>query len=531
MTTPSALRFEHHEEPFGIGEDRPRLSWQVRTDAPGWVQTAYELEVGPDAGSLASYGRVDSAEQLLQPWPARPLASRERAAARVRVWGNDDGGPSEWSPVAWVEAGLLDAGGLAGRHDPSVLDEDSASDEPASRLSTTFELDGGVASARLYASAHGIYVATINGRRVGQDLLAPGWTSYHHRLRYQTYDVADYLQPGTNVIGFEVADGWWRGNLGFQEKRNKYGNRTARDRPAGNRRRRRPASPSSARTNRGWRAAVPCSPPTCTTAKRTTHGWRIGLGGSGAGAGARRCRGLRRRPPGGTRRAAGPRHRRAARPGGAAPRRPERPSSTSARTSWGTCGSACAARPAPRWCCGTPRCWNTANSASARSALPGRPTPTSCAGPACGIRRRQQDIPNSPSTASATSRWAAGRASWTPEAFTAVVVHSELRAPALRVLRAHAEPAALQRGVGHARQLRGRAHRLPAAQRAARLDGRLPDLCLHRVLPLPDPRLHRVLAEGPGRRAGNRRAAAAGGPGSDLRQAAVPHPPRDGRLG
>ena len=108
MTTPSALRFEHHEEPFGIGEDRPRLSWQVRTDAAGWVQTAYELELGPDAGSLVSYGRVDSAEQLLQPWPARPLASRERVAARVRVWGND-GGPSEWSPVAWVEAALLDA--------------------------------------------------------------------------------------------------------------------------------------------------------------------------------------------------------------------------------------------------------------------------------------------------------------------------------------------------------------------------------------------------------------------------------------
>jgi alpha-L-rhamnosidase len=226
MTTPSALRFEHHEEPFGIGEDRPRLSWQVRTDAPGWVQTAYELELGPDAGSLVSYGRVDSAEQLLQPWPARPLASRERVAARVRVWGND-GGPSEWSPLAWVEAGLLDAVDWQAAMIRPSWDEESASDEPASRLSTTFEMNGDVASARLYASAHGLYVATINGRRVGQDLLAPGWTSYHHRLRYQTYDVAGYLRPGTNVIGFEVADGWWRGNLGFQDKRNKYGDRTA----------------------------------------------------------------------------------------------------------------------------------------------------------------------------------------------------------------------------------------------------------------------------------------------------------------
>ncbi|MGN7251701.1 family 78 glycoside hydrolase catalytic domain [Arthrobacter sp. SAFR-014] len=226
MTTPSALRFEHHEEPFGIGKDRPRLSWQVRTDAPGWVQKAYELELGPAEGTLVSYGRVDSTEQLLQPWPAAPLASRERVAARVRVWGNDDAGPSAWSPVAFVEAGLLNGDDWHASMIRPGWEDDSAAPEPAARLSRTFEVTGPVASARLYASAHGIYVASINGRRVGRDLLAPGWTSYHHRLRYQTYDVAEYLRQGTNVIGFEVADGWWRGQLGFQEKRNTYGNRT-----------------------------------------------------------------------------------------------------------------------------------------------------------------------------------------------------------------------------------------------------------------------------------------------------------------
>ena len=76
-------------------------------------------------------------------------------------------------------------------------------------------MDGDVASARLYATAHGIYVAEINGRRVGDDALAPGWTSYHRRLRYQTYDVTGLLRPGANAIGFQVADGWWRGRLGF----------------------------------------------------------------------------------------------------------------------------------------------------------------------------------------------------------------------------------------------------------------------------------------------------------------------------
>ncbi|MBP1133788.1 alpha-L-rhamnosidase [Arthrobacter sp. PvP023] len=230
MTQPSrlsALRFEHHEEPFGIGESRPRLSWQVSTETPDWVQAAYELELGPDEGSLASYGRTESAGQLLQPWPAPPLQSRQRVAARVRVWGNDDGGPSEWGPVTHVEAGLLNPTDWQAAMIRPARDEASEDTEPASRLSRTFDVTGPVASARLYASAHGVYVASINGRRVGSDRLAPGWTSYHHRLRYQTHDVTDYLRPGTNVIGLELADGWWRGYLGFQDKRNTYGDRTA----------------------------------------------------------------------------------------------------------------------------------------------------------------------------------------------------------------------------------------------------------------------------------------------------------------
>ncbi len=224
---PSVLRFEHHEEPFGIGEDRPRLSWQITTETPGWVQSAYELELGLNEEQLVSYGRTESGEQLLQPWPAPPLASRQRVAARVRVWGTDDDGPSEWSPVAYVEAGLLTRADWQAAMIQPAWDEASEDTEPAFRLSRTFELKGTVASARLYSSAHGVYVASINGRRVGRDVLAPGWTSYHHRLRYQAYDVTDYLQPGANIIGLELADGWWRGNLGFQEKRNTYGDRTA----------------------------------------------------------------------------------------------------------------------------------------------------------------------------------------------------------------------------------------------------------------------------------------------------------------
>ncbi|MGC5224450.1 family 78 glycoside hydrolase catalytic domain [Micromonospora sp. DT81.3] len=72
-----------------------------------------------------------------------------------------------------------------------------------------------IARARVYATAHGLYELDLNGEPIGDDRLAPGWTSYRHRLRYQTYDVTTQLQEGGNVIGAWLGDGWYRGHIGF----------------------------------------------------------------------------------------------------------------------------------------------------------------------------------------------------------------------------------------------------------------------------------------------------------------------------
>ncbi|MEY2242058.1 glycoside hydrolase family 78 protein [Streptomyces sp. BF23-18] len=202
MDEVSAVRFEHRDDPLGIGEDRPRLSWQVAS-APGWRQAAYELTIGDE------FFHVDSADSVLVPWPARPLASREAREVRVRVIGTD-GGISDWSDPAGVERGLL-------AHDWKAALIEPAGDQrgPAALLRRSFVADGEIARARLYITAHGLYVAELNGERVGDDVLAPGWTSYHHRLRYQTYDVTGQVHAGENAIGVQVADGWWRGRVGF----------------------------------------------------------------------------------------------------------------------------------------------------------------------------------------------------------------------------------------------------------------------------------------------------------------------------
>jgi alpha-L-rhamnosidase len=67
----------------------------------------------------------------------------------------------------------------------------------------------------------------VNGRRVGDHVLAPGWTSYHHRLRYQTFDVTSHLREGANAVGAIIGDGWFRGRLSFRPRRNTYGDRIA----------------------------------------------------------------------------------------------------------------------------------------------------------------------------------------------------------------------------------------------------------------------------------------------------------------
>ncbi|WP_426511853.1 family 78 glycoside hydrolase catalytic domain [Dactylosporangium sp. McL0621] len=214
------LRAEHVREPLGLGSARPRLSWRLETDVPGATQVAYELTVGE-----YSTGRVESPDQVLVAWPAPPLASRESRAVTVRVWtGPEDSATSD--PLR-VEAGLLDprdwrAALIGGEAAPGDTDG------PAILLRREFELPAEPVRARLYATAHGVYEPELNGATVGDHVLAPGWTSYHHRLRYQTHDVTGQLRAGRNTIGAWLAEGWYAGRLGFRGgRRGVYGDRPA----------------------------------------------------------------------------------------------------------------------------------------------------------------------------------------------------------------------------------------------------------------------------------------------------------------
>ena len=212
---PSRVRFEHQDDgALGLGVTRPRLSWQVTTQDPDWAQTAYEIDRD---GEVV---RVVSAEQVLVPWPFQPLAARQRASVRVRVASGATWSP--WSEPSTVEVGLLAPDDWTARFiSPATIDG------PAPILSRTLTARPDVISARLYVTAHGLYEATLNGRRVGDAVLAPGWTAYQHRLRYQTYDVTELLTEGENTLDVTLGNGWYRGRLGWTGQRGCYGDRLA----------------------------------------------------------------------------------------------------------------------------------------------------------------------------------------------------------------------------------------------------------------------------------------------------------------
>ncbi|HEY4386569.1 MAG TPA: family 78 glycoside hydrolase catalytic domain, partial [Ktedonobacteraceae bacterium] len=224
--TVTNVRFEHHREALGIGEARPRLSWIVETVIAGWHQTGYEIETYKTGQLLAQTGRVESDHAVLVPWPFAPLHSHEHLEVRVRVWGND-GQPSTWSERP-VEAGLLAVEDWSAQFVTPAWEEDITRAQPAPLLRREFDVPSGVASARLYVTALGVYEAQLNGAVVGDQVLAPGWTSYDHRLPYQTFDVTNLLHEGRNAIGAILGDGWYRGRFGFRGfHRNIYGDRLA----------------------------------------------------------------------------------------------------------------------------------------------------------------------------------------------------------------------------------------------------------------------------------------------------------------
>jgi alpha-L-rhamnosidase len=207
--------------PLGIAARAPVFGWIAASSRRGVTQRAYEIQVGstPGASDVWITGSLSSDQQVNVAYGGLQLESGRRYYWRVRVW-DDEENLSAWSPEAWFETGLSVASdwGAATWIGKSTAGGTSPDGAPLLRTAFTTPPDKTVQSARIYASAHGVYELYLNGSKVGDQFLAPGYTEYASRIQSQTYDVTDLVQEGTNGFGGALGDGWWRGKVGLEGK-------------------------------------------------------------------------------------------------------------------------------------------------------------------------------------------------------------------------------------------------------------------------------------------------------------------------
>ena len=160
------------------------------------------------------------------PYAGTSLHAGQRCYWRVRVWDENET-VSAWSNSAFWEMGLLDNRNWQADWITPDWDEDVSRSQPAPLLRRHINVKSGLLTARIYVTSLGVYELRLNGQRIGDAVLTPGWTSYGRRLQYQTYDVTDLIRTGDNVLGAVLGDGWYRGHMGFTRGRNFYGDRLA----------------------------------------------------------------------------------------------------------------------------------------------------------------------------------------------------------------------------------------------------------------------------------------------------------------
>ncbi|MFT5240927.1 MAG: alpha-L-rhamnosidase [Kiritimatiellia bacterium] len=216
----SQRRCEYRLNPLGIDGRQPRLSWTLSDGARGDRQTAYQICVGTSqtmlgdgTGDLWDSGKVDTCETHGIRYGGDALRAGQRCWWSVRIW-NEKGEASPWSSPNWWEMGLLDESDWIGDwigNGKALPDEteDFYKEDPAPLFRKTHDVAQPVARARLYITAAGYYEAFINGERVGDLCLDPGWTDYEKRILYSSYDVTGHMQQGNNCLGVTLGNGWY----------------------------------------------------------------------------------------------------------------------------------------------------------------------------------------------------------------------------------------------------------------------------------------------------------------------------------
>jgi len=216
---PEGLQCEYRTNPLGLDALQPRLSWIQKSRERGEHQSAYQILVASTLANLDSSngdlwdsGKVVSGDSLHIPYAGQILHPGQRVYWKVRLWDGDSQA-GNYSSSAWWEMGLLSpsawkASWISRRGD-SQPTEKTWEDDPAPLLRKEFNVEKKISRARVYVTGLGYYELRLNGERVGDQVLDPGWTTYSKRVLYSTYDVTTQVKHGRNALGVMLGNGWF----------------------------------------------------------------------------------------------------------------------------------------------------------------------------------------------------------------------------------------------------------------------------------------------------------------------------------
>lgn len=228
-------KVENLTAPVAIDNKIPRFGWKItgNNGAPV-MQKAYRILVGTDrdrvdhlTGDLWDSGKVRSNQSVYIPYGGKPLQSMKIYYWKVLVYtedrmeqasGTERFGTGLYQESDW-KCGFI---GLDTKYTELSEEAKGIAGMPSPYLRRNFHVTKKITGARMYATALGVCEIRINGRKVGDDEMAPGWTDYKKSLQYQGYDVTLFLQEGENAIGAILGDGWFCGNVAITG-RNQYG--------------------------------------------------------------------------------------------------------------------------------------------------------------------------------------------------------------------------------------------------------------------------------------------------------------------
>jgi len=219
LKTPLNLKCEYQETPF-TDVTNPRFSWELEAIERGAFQKACQIQVATSIEKLNNgevdiwdSGKKQSNSTTNIAFDGSKLISSTRYFWRVRVWDQENN-PTEYSDITWFETTLLTnsdwkAQWIGDNRVAPTKDEDFYKVIPNPIFRKQISITKNIKQARLYISGLGYYEAFLNGKKVGDHVLDPGWTNYGKRVLYSTYDVTDLLQQNENVLGVSLGNGWY----------------------------------------------------------------------------------------------------------------------------------------------------------------------------------------------------------------------------------------------------------------------------------------------------------------------------------